>query len=86
MSGSAIPPFRDVLSRGCKVHLMLGLRLCSPPQEPYGSLRAFDTPLGRGDLSPTDWGLLLGAPVLTETGLPPASLEQQDAATSWHPS
>ena len=52
MIGSPIPPFRVVLSRGCKVHLMLGLRLCFLPQEQYCSLKAFDTPLRHEDLSP----------------------------------
>ncbi len=52
MIGSALPPFRVSLSRGCKVHFMLGPRLCFPPRPPYGGLRALDTPLRHGDLAP----------------------------------
>ena len=47
MSGSALPPFRLLMSRGCKVHLNVR------PADLLPSLsRAFDTPLGRWDLSP----------------------------------
>ena len=43
------------------------------------SVEALDTPLGPRELSPRAWGLLLGAPALTEAGLAPAGVERRDA-------
>src|SRR6185436_13854491 len=52
MTGSATPPFRVSISRGCKVHASrVGPAMLLPSQDPYGSLRALDAPLGRRDLS-----------------------------------
>ena len=50
MIGSASPPFRPLISRGCKVHAFaLGLRRCSPPS-PEGP-RVLDAPLRRADFA-----------------------------------
>src|SRR5207249_1158135 len=47
MSGSATSPFRGLMSRGCKVHFMLGPQICFLSREPYSSRKAFDVPLRR---------------------------------------
>ena len=56
MTGSASPPFRLFLSRGCKVHALslrrIGPAALLPSQESYDSLRAFDAPLRREALTP----------------------------------
>jgi hypothetical protein len=43
------------------------------------SVEASDTPLGAVEISLDAWGLLLGAPALTEAGLAPAGDEQHEA-------
>ena len=43
------------------------------------SVEAFDTPLGPPGSLADAWGLLLGAPALTEAGLAPAGDEQREA-------
>jgi len=75
-SGSAIPPFRVSMSRGCKVRFMLGPRLCFPPRHHTAPV-GLSTPRLDVEISPAARGLLHGAPALTVAGLPPASPTQR---------
>jgi len=77
MSGSADPPFRVPMSRGCKVRFMLGPQACSPRSRhtPTCGLSTLHSDEG---ISPCARSLLRGAPALTAAGLPPASPWQQD--------
>ncbi len=72
MSGSASPTFRVLISRGCKVRLMLGLRTCSPPAS-CTTGRGPLTPHSDAGFSSLARGLLHGAPALAVTGLAPVS-------------
>ena len=78
MSGSATSPFRGLMSRGCKVHFMLGPPTCIPPD----NLSTIEGPLTHhsdAKVSLTIRCLLHGASALTVTGLPPASSIQHDS-------
>ena len=50
------------------------------------SVEASDTPLGPRESPRTSWGLLLGAPALTETGLAPVGDERRDGSARASPS
>jgi hypothetical protein len=78
MSGSASPTFRVLMSRGCKVRMMLGLWTCSPPPS-LTARRGLLTPHSDGKVSLDARGLLRGASALTATGLSPASSIQRES-------
>jgi hypothetical protein len=80
MSGSASPTFRVLISRGCKVRLMLGLRTCSPPPS-LMTRRGLLTPHSDEGISSRARGLLRGASALTATGLAPVSSIQQEPSS-----
>ncbi len=52
MSGSANPSLSGIYLTGLQGSLDVGPAALLPSQEPYGSLRALDAPLGPGDLAP----------------------------------
>jgi hypothetical protein len=80
MSGSAIATFRLLISRGCKVRLMLGLRSCSPPTG-LTTRCGLLMPHSDAVVSHFARGLLRGASALTATGLSPVSSIQRESPT-----
>ncbi len=52
MIGSANPSLSGIHVTGLQGSLDVGPAALLPSQEPYGSLRALDAPLGRGDFAP----------------------------------
>ena len=78
MSGSATSPFRGLMSRGCKVHFMLGPPTCLPLAG-LSTLEGLLTHHSDAKVSLTIRCLLHGASALTVTGLPPASSIQHDS-------
>src|SRR4029077_20829369 len=68
MSGSAPGLF---ICRGCRLHVMLR-PACWLPAVQLALRHGLLTPRSSAKLSPVGWGLLLGAPALTEAGLAPA--------------